>query len=80
MNKVLKIKCSHCGTIFKYYESEFRPFCSEKCKMVDLGHWLNESYTVPIPKSPDENLEVDEFAIDEYDQGLGIIDGEEHKQ
>lgn len=47
MSKVLKVKCPHCHAVFSYYDSEFRPFCSERCKMIDLGHWFEESYTVP---------------------------------
>lgn len=47
MNKILRVKCPHCATVFSYYESEFRPFCSERCKLVDLGHWFEESYRVP---------------------------------
>lgn len=55
MNKVLNVKCPHCGTKFSYYESKFRPFCSERCRMVDLGHWLEESYRIPEkPKNPNE--------------------------
>jgi endogenous inhibitor of DNA gyrase (YacG/DUF329 family) len=27
------------------------PFCSERCKMVDLGKWLNEEYRVPVEES-----------------------------
>ncbi|POB13972.1 DNA gyrase inhibitor YacG [Halobacteriovorax sp. DA5] len=46
MTKVLKVKCPECSKEFNYYSSEFRPFCSEKCKMVDLGMWLTENYTV----------------------------------
>ncbi|MFG1500834.1 DNA gyrase inhibitor YacG [Halobacteriovorax sp. XZX-3] len=43
---MLKVKCPECSKEFNYYSSEFRPFCSEKCKMVDLGMWLTENYTV----------------------------------
>ncbi|WP_410499335.1 DNA gyrase inhibitor YacG [Chitinibacter sp. S2-10] len=25
----------------------YRPFCSERCKMLDLGQWANESYRIP---------------------------------
>ncbi|WP_040314748.1 DNA gyrase inhibitor YacG [Bacteriovorax sp. BAL6_X] len=46
MTKILKVKCPECSKEFNYYSSEFRPFCSEKCKMVDLGMWLTENYTV----------------------------------
>lgn len=47
MNKLLRVKCPQCDTAFLYYESEFRPFCCERCKMIDLGHWFEESYKVP---------------------------------
>ena len=28
-------------------ENRFRPFCSERCRMVDLGSWAGESYRIP---------------------------------
>jgi len=46
MTKELKVKCPHCEKVFNYYSSEFRPFCKEKCKMIDLGHWFDNSYNV----------------------------------
>ena len=54
--KTLKVKCPHCEKLFSYYESDFRPFCSERCRMVDLSHWLSEEYSVPSqrPVDPDE--------------------------
>lgn len=42
----INVKCPKCTTEFSYYESNFRPFCSEKCKLIDLGRWLSEEYTV----------------------------------
>jgi hypothetical protein len=42
----LDINCPHCKKEFNYYDSSFRPFCTERCKMIDLGHWFDESYTV----------------------------------
>lgn len=69
--KILKVKCPRCHKEFSYYDSEHRPFCTDRCKMIDMGQWLNESYTVPTTSSPDQHLEVDEFEIDEADQGFG---------
>lgn len=46
MDKTLSVKCPTCEKKFNYYKSEFRPFCCEKCKMIDLGHWFDESYTI----------------------------------
>ncbi|WP_338056130.1 DNA gyrase inhibitor YacG [Sneathiella marina] len=36
--------CPQCSkpTVF-----EFRPFCSARCKQLDLGKWFNESYVIP---------------------------------
>ncbi|MAZ47620.1 MAG: DNA gyrase inhibitor YacG [Halobacteriovoraceae bacterium] len=44
--KKLEVKCPNCKTNFNYYDSEFRPFCCEKCKMIDMGQWLTEGYKV----------------------------------
>jgi endogenous inhibitor of DNA gyrase (YacG/DUF329 family) len=44
--KKIDVNCPHCKKKFNYYDSDFRPFCTEKCKMVDLGHWFDESYSV----------------------------------
>ncbi len=50
-----EVSCPTCKKKFNYFDSEFRPFCCEKCRMVDLGHWLSESYSVPAEKlTPDE--------------------------
>ena len=32
--------------------SEFVPFCSEQCRLIDLGHWLDGKYTVPDQATP----------------------------
>ena len=46
MKKKIEVRCPHCDTKFSYYTSSARPFCSEKCKMIDMGSWLNESYSI----------------------------------
>ncbi len=48
-------KCPVCGKklVFEKKPGEadarrpsFYPFCSERCKLIDLGHWLGEQYTI----------------------------------
>lgn len=34
-------------------ENEFAPFCSKRCRLVDLGRWLDESYRVPAVEDDD---------------------------
>jgi endogenous inhibitor of DNA gyrase (YacG/DUF329 family) len=38
--------------------AEHRPFCSARCKDVDLGHWLNESYRISRPMDVGEVEQV----------------------
>ncbi|MBL8377299.1 MAG: DNA gyrase inhibitor YacG [Burkholderiales bacterium] len=33
--------------------SEYRPFCSERCRLIDLGAWANEGYRLPTAEEPD---------------------------
>ena len=30
------------------------PFCSDRCKLIDLGRWLGGSYQIPVPLAPDD--------------------------
>jgi len=41
---------------------EFFPFCSERCKLIDLGNWASEKYVISTPIQPqeDEEQEPDE--------------------
>lgn len=64
--KLLNVKCPTCEKKFNYYESDFRPFCSDKCRLLDLGQWLDESYTVPAHKlSEEEQGELLKVIMDE---------------
>ena len=43
-----QVKCPTCGTKVAWsLKSAFRPFCSEKCRLIDLGDWANENHTIP---------------------------------
>jgi endogenous inhibitor of DNA gyrase (YacG/DUF329 family) len=42
------VACPHCGRPVPWEdESAYRPFCSERCRLIDLGDWLDESYRIP---------------------------------
>jgi uncharacterized protein len=38
----------------------WRPFCSERCKLVDLGRWLTGGYRIPVEPVPEESDEESE--------------------
>ncbi len=42
-------------------ENKFRPFCSERCKLVDLGQWATESYRIPLAEGGEARNGEDEL-------------------
>ena len=48
------ITCSTCGRRFSLAQTSAAPFCSERCKMIDLGRWLDEKIEVPHEGGPGE--------------------------
>ncbi len=41
------VTCPQCGKEHQWdISNRFRPFCSERCKLIDLGKWANEDYRV----------------------------------
>lgn len=54
------VDCPTCGKKVAWTtENTYRPFCSERCKKIDLGAWAEEKYTIPavnLPEDPDEDL------------------------
>jgi uncharacterized protein len=49
------MKCPTCDKDVKWQDNPFRPFCSERCKLVDLGKWVSEEYRVPGREVPPES-------------------------
>jgi endogenous inhibitor of DNA gyrase (YacG/DUF329 family) len=54
------VDCPTCGKKVEWSEKNpFRPFCSERCKKIDLGAWAEEKYVIPVvnpPENPDDNI------------------------
>jgi len=44
--------CKKTLNVIRREDAPFRPFCSERCKMVDLGRWLDGTYSISEPISP----------------------------
>lgn len=63
--KKLEVTCPTCKKKFNYHSSEFRPFCSERCRLIDLGQWFTESYSVPAEKISLEEAQTLEQIIHE---------------
>lgn len=59
----MMVKCPTCGKLHEYdVNSPFRPFCSERCRLIDLGQWASGSYVIHgEPGSADPELVVEEM-------------------
>ncbi|MNC86364.1 DNA gyrase inhibitor YacG [compost metagenome] len=49
------VACPHCGKNVDWKtENRYRPFCSERCKLIDFGAWATEKYRVPVAEQDDQ--------------------------
>ena len=49
------VNCPACGKRVPWTTaSVWRPFCSERCKLIDLGAWASEQYRVPVVEDKDQ--------------------------
>lgn len=49
------VSCPTCGKGVAWVpENASRPFCSERCKLIDLGAWATEGYRVPVVEDKDQ--------------------------
>ncbi|PLX80107.1 MAG: DNA gyrase inhibitor YacG [Desulfuromonas sp.] len=56
----LRVTCPQCRKVAEYHGNPDRPFCSERCRLIDLGKWADESYRLAgerVPTEPHESLE-----------------------
>ncbi|WP_345845158.1 DNA gyrase inhibitor YacG [Shewanella algae] len=61
----ITVKCPTCQKEVEWaLESKFKPFCSERCKLIDLGDWASEKHAIPVKPEFDEQL-LDELGYDE---------------
>jgi hypothetical protein len=60
MGVTATIKCPQCRKETTLAGNPWRPFCSERCKMIDLGTWATEGYRVPGERAPDSEDEEPE--------------------
>ncbi len=42
----MKIKCPNCKKKCEWENNPYRPFCSERCKLIDFGSWASEEFRI----------------------------------
>jgi uncharacterized protein len=53
MTRPHKIKCPTCKQMGDWFSGPYGPFCSKRCKLIDLGKWFSEEHTISEPLRPD---------------------------
>ena len=73
-----QVKCPHCGkpTLFTP-ENPARPFCSDRCKLIDLGAWAEEKYAVPVTPTTEEELRELMESMEKVDSETSKNDSEQ---
>jgi uncharacterized protein len=55
-------KCPICGKQTDFFTEPAGPFCSARCKLIDLGRWFNEDYKFSDPLRPEHFAQYEELA------------------
>jgi endogenous inhibitor of DNA gyrase (YacG/DUF329 family) len=55
-----RVICPRCRGETEWEENPYRPFCSKRCKLIDLGLWIDERYAIPGAKDT-QSLDSDEL-------------------
>jgi endogenous inhibitor of DNA gyrase (YacG/DUF329 family) len=64
--RTVKIRCPICKKAVKSTDSYF-PFCSDRCRVIDLGKWSSGSYVISSPVKDAEEL-IPEGDMDDQDR------------
>ncbi|MDM7859542.1 DNA gyrase inhibitor YacG [Alteromonas sp. ASW11-36] len=61
----MNVNCPTCQKSVEWSTTnEYRPFCSKKCQLIDLGEWATESHVISAPTNHSgAHIELDEEAI-----------------
>ncbi|MGH7275029.1 MAG: DNA gyrase inhibitor YacG [Nitrospiria bacterium] len=65
----MKLMCPICHNEVVWGENPYRPFCSERCKLIDLGEWASEGYRMEGDSVPSEADQKEERADESSGNG-----------
>jgi hypothetical protein len=52
MKSARSVKCPTCGKTGDWFAGKYGPFCSHRCRLIDLGKWLGEEHRIAEPLRP----------------------------
>ena len=66
MSQAAQVKCPTCRKKGDWFARAYAPFCSRRCKLIDLGKWLGEEHTISDPLLPAHLEKHDELVFVEH--------------
>ncbi len=70
----MEVKCPTCERMVAWSkQSESKPFCSERCRLIDLGQWASEAHRIPCAPqevAPEYETEYENTPANEADKNL----------
>jgi len=54
MAKPREVRCPTCRKLGDWFAGEFGPFCSKRCRLIDLGKWLGGEHAISEPLRPEQ--------------------------
>ena len=51
----VRSQCLRCSALIRWEGNPYRPFCSQRCKLIDLGRWVDELYRIDGEKAADDD-------------------------
>jgi len=58
------VTCPTCGRELEWAGAPFRPFCSERCRLIDLGAWFSEQRAIPGDDAGDDAATPEDGSTD----------------
>jgi endogenous inhibitor of DNA gyrase (YacG/DUF329 family) len=63
------VRCPTCRRVGDWFDGEFGPFCSKRCRLIDLGKWLGGEHTLSEPLRPEHIEGYGTLPAGEQDNG-----------
>ncbi len=65
----LVVRCPRCGKRGRWFSSQWGPFCSERCKLIDLGQWFNEEHKISRELKPKDFEDIEDLPMTDSPDG-----------
>lgn len=64
---VKTVRCPQCDKDVPWQDNQqWKPFCSERCKLIDLGEWASEGHRIAGQAVNTESIDIDEYNPSDY--------------